>query len=1028
MGGTARRRSGRVSWVALGLTFILLLAVVVYQLLHQRIQFFLQKTNLVEGFVLLVLAAFVYIAVAFARSLTTQNQIETALRQSEELQRMALNAAHMGVWDWNIQTGEEHWSQEIECIFGLTPDPTGTEDKDFFQYVHPDDRFHLVESQRRAVEEGAVYAPEYRIIHPDGSLHWVTSRGQVLCNEVGQPVRLSGITMDVTARKQTEAALREREERFRSLLSNISGAVYRCAHDTEWTMEFISEPIQEITGYAASDFINNHTLTFAEIVALEDGDRIRQEIDSALAEKRPYVLEYRICHADGSIRWVYEKGQGIFDENDRLIWLDGVIFDITDRKRTEERLRLLESVVVNTSDAVVITEVCGTALSNLKIVYVNQAFSDITGYRRDEVLGRSPALLKGANTHRHELDRVYAALNCRSSLKTEFIAYRKDGSEFWLEMEMLPILNEQGNCTHWISVQRDMSDRKQTEETLRKNKEAAEEANRAKSQFLANMSHELRTPLNAIIGYSEMLQEDAEDLGYADLVPDLEKIRGAGKHLLSLINDILDISKIEAGKMELYPETFDIAQVIFEVESTIQPLMEKNHNTLQIHCPEAIGSMHTDLTKLRQSLFNLLSNAAKFTENGVVTLTVERGGVGSREWGVGSETPGMNWIRFCVTDSGIGMSLEQMSKVFHAFTQADASTTRKYGGTGLGLPITRHFCQMMGGDITVQSELGKGSSFIICLPAEVTPATEQYAERSPNVPTGTVAYQENQSFTSPFDKLPEPETSSEIATVLVIDDDATVRDLMARYLMREGFHIETATTGDEGLRRAKELLPDAITLDVLLPNMNGWEVLTALKADPELADIPVIVMSIVDDKHTGFRLGATDYLTKPIDYKRLTRLLHQYRPSVDAALLPFVGQVLVVEDDATTREMFRRMLEKEGWKVVEAENGRYALEYLAVTPPDLILLDLMMPEMDGFQFLMILRQHDEWCSLPVIVVTAMELTSADRLQLNGYAEQILQKGSFNRDDLLREVRDLVLSWVQNQPLPALYPSSSHSSL
>jgi CheY-like chemotaxis protein len=369
-----------------------------------------------------------------------------------------------------------------------------------------------------------------------------------------------------------------------------------------------------------------------------------------------------------------------------------------------------------------------------------------------------------------------------------------------------------------------------------------------------------------------------------------------------------------------------------------------------------------------------------------------------------------------------------MSKVFHAFTQADASTTRKYGGTGLGLAITRHFCQMMGGDITVQSELGKGSSFIICLPAEVTLATEQDAERSPNGPTGTVAYQENQSFTSPSAQLPKPETSSEIATVLVIDDDATVRDLMARYLMREGFHIETATTGDEGLRRAKELLPDAITLDVLLPNMNGWEVLTALKADPELADIPVIVMSIVDDKNTGFRLGATDYLTKPIDYKRLTRLLHQYRPSADAALLPFVGQVLVVEDDATTREMFRRMLEKEGWKVVEAENGRYALECLAVAPPDLILLDLMMPEMDGFQFLMILRQHDEWCSLPVIVVTAMELTSADRLQLNGYVEQILQKGSFNRDDLLREVRDLVLSWVQNQPLHPLYPSSSYSSL
>ncbi|NJO40061.1 MAG: response regulator [Cyanobacteria bacterium CRU_2_1] len=573
---------------------------------------------------------------------------------------------------------------------------------------------------------------------------------------------------------------------------------------------------------------------------------------------------------------------------------------------------------------------------------------------------------------------------------------------------MMPIANEQGRFTHWISVQRDTSDRKQAEETLRKSKEAAEEASRAKSQFLANMSHELRTPLNAIIGYSEMLQEDAEDLGYEDIVPDLEKIRSAGKHLLSLINDILDISKIEAGKMELYLETFDVSQVIFEVESTIQPLMEKNHNTLQIRCPHSLGSMNADLTKLRQALFNLLSNAAKFTENGTITLTVKEGW-GDEEMGgwrdeensqLESITPHSTplhseWITFSVSDTGIGMTLEQLERVFQAFTQADASTTRKYGGTGLGLAITRHFCQMMGGDITVSSQLGKGSTFTIRLPIN-----------------GVDRQEKDLPFSLPTSHPPHSTPAK--ATILVIDDDPSVQDLMSRYLAKEGFHIETASTGHEGLSRAKELLPDAITLDVLLPHMNGWEVLSALKTDPELADIPVVVMSIVDDKNLGFRLGATDYLTKPVDYKRLTRLLNQYHPRSENALPP-IGHVLVAEDDPTTREMFRRMLEKEGWNVIEAENGQRALEKLAEVQPNLILLDLMMPEMDGFQFITALRQNPAWRSLPIVVVTAMQLTLGDRLRLNGYVEQILQKGSYNRDDLLREIRDLVLSWVQRHP-------------
>ncbi|WP_088891601.1 PAS domain S-box protein [Leptolyngbya ohadii] len=819
------------------------------------------------------------------------------------------------------------------------------------------------------------------------------------------------VVQDITERQQRQADLREREERFRSLLSNISGAVYRCANDEQWTMEFISDAIEQITGHKTADFIDNNTLAYVDLIADEDKPMVQQTTEQAIQERRPYVLEYRLHHADGSLRWVYEKGQAILDARGEVTCLDGVIMDITDRKRTEERLRLLQSVVINTNDSVIIAETRLSPRGNgsaplhpplLEVVYVNQAFTNMTGYQSEEVMGRSPIVLIGEKTDEEVVNQLRQALMRQEGIQTELLAYRKDGSEFWLELEMLPIANEEGAITHWISVQRDTSQRKQAEDTLRKSKEAAEEASRAKSQFLANMSHELRTPLNAIIGYSEMLQEDAEDLGYGDIVPDLEKIRGAGKHLLALINDILDISKIEAGKMELYLETFDIEHLVMEVESTIQPLVEKNHNQLKICCPaglESLGTMQADLTKVRQALFNLLSNACKFTEQGTITLTIDR------QPETELRPP---QVVFQVSDTGIGMTLEQVQKVFQAFTQADASTTRKYGGTGLGLAITRHFCQMMGGEITVSSKVGEGSTFTIYLPLAVANFQEQSLRRGSLTEYG---------FTSAIgDRDGNP--VQRIGTILVIDDDPSVRELMCHYLSQDGLEVMTAASGTEGLELARVRRPDVITLDVLLPQMNGWEVLSLLKADAELADIPVIMMSIIDDKQQGFTLGASDYLTKPIDYKRLTRLLDRYRPQPGRGdtgsntAEDSIGRVLIAEDDRTTREMFRRMLEKEGWMVTEAENGRVALNLLKQDLPHLILLDLMMPEVDGFQVIHTLRQHPQWRSLPVIVVTAMDLTPHDRNYLSSSVEQVLQKGSYDRDALLHEVRELALSWVQ----------------
>ncbi|MBE7472776.1 MAG: hypothetical protein DPW09_12050 [Anaerolineae bacterium] len=554
------------------------------------------------------------------------------------------------------------------------------------------------------------------------------------------------------------------------------------------------------------------------------------------------------------------------------------------------------------------------------------------------------------------------------------------------------------NARLFKAAQEELAVRKRAEADLALARDQAIEASRAKSQFLANMSHELRTPLNAIIGYSEMLQEEATDLAQPDLIPDLEKIQAAGKQLLGLINDILDLSKIEAGKMTIYPETFDIATMVRDVVVTMQPLVAKKGNQLVVNCPDNLSSMVADLTKVRQSLFNLLSNAAKFTENGLITLSVERmkdeGGRRNEEDGNFILHPSA-FILFKVSDTGIGMSDEQMDRLFEAFTQADASTTRRYGGTGLGLAITQRFIQMMGGQITVDSEPGQGSTFTVRLPVVYQPPE---GETGPIEPVGDEAQSEPNGQ----------------ATILVIDDDPSVRDLMRRFFQKEGFRVVSAAGGEEGLRLARATQPDVITLDVIMPGVDGWAVLTTLKAEAALADIPVIMVTIVNDKSLGYTLGASDYMTKPIERERLLALLEKYRPISDDETGIVTPLILTVDDDADMRDMIRRTLEKQGWQVSEADNGQAGLERIAAQQPDVILLDLMMPKMDGFDFVAALRQNEAGRAIPIVVVTAKEITPAERQRLNSHVEKILQKGTFSREQLLAEVRDLVTASLRQR--------------
>ena len=570
------------------------------------------------------------------------------------------------------------------------------------------------------------------------------------------------------------------------------------------------------------------------------------------------------------------------------------------------------------------------------------------------------------------------AVDGRGVYELEHRLTRADGEWRWMAVRGVPVMDE-GAVSEWVGSHADITARREAEQALAAARDAAEEANRAKSQFIANMSHELRTPLSAVIGYSEMLEEEVEDAGQTHLLGDIGKIKGSARHLLSLINDVLDLSKIEANRMTVYAETFDVATLANDVAATVSALMRQKNNELVIDLEPGLGEMRSDQTKLRQCLFNLLSNAAKFTEGGRITLSGRRDGAN---------------LVFRVQDTGIGMTPEQLAKLFQRFTQADASTTRKFGGTGLGLAITRALCRLLGGDVAVQSETGHGSSFTITIPATLADQTQA------NLAAEQAA---------------EPPLDGD-GSVLIIDDDPAQRDLMTRFLRREGFEAVSAADGQSGLQMARAVRPRAIMLDVMMPGMDGWAVLSQLKADPVLATTPVVMVSFVNEQALGMSLGAADWVPKPIEWDELRRVMDRFREDG--------GEALIVDDDPGLRERLRATLERNGWTVAEADNGRTALDIVAHRPPRVILLDLMMPVMDGFSFLKALRERPGCENIPVVVLTARDLSADDRMRLGG-ADRVLSKGETSLRDIAGQLRALAPNdGVPNEPVDA--PLAQHT--
>ncbi|MCX6144618.1 MAG: response regulator [Ignavibacteriales bacterium] len=515
---------------------------------------------------------------------------------------------------------------------------------------------------------------------------------------------------------------------------------------------------------------------------------------------------------------------------------------------------------------------------------------------------------------------------------------------------------------------------KRNEELSAKNKEI-EKAYKVKSEFLSSMSHELRTPLNSIIGFSSVLLGPSGDPLTPDQRMALEKVLKNGKHLLQLINDILDISKLESGRMMLSVETEDVSTILSNCVLIVEPLIQSKRLNLTQDIQENLPPLTTDIVKVRQILVNLLSNAGKFTEKGGIAITVRQSDAGI--------------VSFSVKDTGIGIESKNFDRVFEEFQQVDSSSTRKYKGTGLGLPIARRLARMLGGDLAVESELGKGSTFTLTVPSKLpTRLTEMQASTQMPVPMPQVVRSEPSRPQLPIPaSIPQPLRTGQQVQILSIDDDPDVIEILRKYLVPEGYSLIGALSGDEGLELALRTKPDLITLDIMMPKKDGWQVLRELKANPETREIPVIIHSIIDNRPLALSLGAVDVMMKPTDPKRLLTLVKKHYKSGDQF-------ILVVDDNLDFALACKDLLKRDGLNVKIATRGEEAVKILEESIPSLILLDLVMPGMDGFSVIHALQSKEQWTNIPVVVLTGKSLSEEDHKSLDPFIADYLMKDSF----------------------------------
>jgi signal transduction histidine kinase/DNA-binding response OmpR family regulator len=661
-----------------------------------------------------------------------------------------------------------------------------------------------------------------------------------------------------------------------------------------------------------------------------------------------------------------------------VLSLAGLLFAAALLLRAAAAARKLSEQVQKLFGAVMVRAPVGLALVTKSgvITQSNPAFSALVG-AKEPVEGKRLGVVSApvAEVVLPGIRGVEREGQAVATERQEAIEIVTDGQVNFVSTTIFPLgLEESDETGSAVGILlKDTTKQREWELAIEEERDRADAANRAKSAFIANMSHELRTPVTAVLGYCELLEDEVADLGAEgeDLLPDLRKIGINARHLLGLINDVLDLSKIEAQKMEIFPVDAPLGRLLEEVSASIGSLVEKNGNVFEMinHAGDVV--LHTDDLKLKQILLNLIGNAAKFTKNGTIRLIVDH-----------ELREGVGFTTMRVTDTGIGMSPDQVANLFQRFNQADQSTTRKYGGTGLGLALTKAIATMLGGDIRVDSEEGKGSTFSFSIPDIYVGAPVDESEISTLV-TGAAKPAANASSGGP--------------RILVVDDEAAAREFLTRVLTREGFEVITANDGRSGVDLARKLKPKAILLDVMMPGVDGWRALRELRDDAATADIPVIIQTVLDEENFAYALGASGFLQKPISRGDLVEAMHDVM-SVNG------DHILVVDDDRDAVDRTASLLEKDGWRVARAYDGRQAIAELERDAPAVVLVDLIMPGMDGYALIRAIRENPQWANIPVVVLTADDVSSDRVRRLATSTSEIVQKGGKPIADLVADLR------------------------
>lgn len=523
-------------------------------------------------------------------------------------------------------------------------------------------------------------------------------------------------------------------------------------------------------------------------------------------------------------------------------------------------------------------------------------------------------------------------------------------------------------------------------------RDQALQANQAKSRFIANISHEFRTPLNALLGYSEIIQEEAKERGHVCYLDDLSRLREASQRLLGLVNDALAVARIETGKIELNLSNIELEPLVADLLNSLQPRLHKQHNQIQVHYEGQQRELYADAEKLKQILFNLLDNANKFTHAGHITLTITPKTLGHE-----------HWFEFQIADTGIGIETTQIDTLFELFTQADESSSRRYEGTGMGLALSQRFSHLMGGTITATSVLGQGSTFTVTLPAEVQPDCCFVCPPLTTSPQEALTNPEQIRFKEADKTQTLPERRQKLTTLLLLTTPAD--KTTPQFLTHQGFRVQTCFDPMDGLTIAKNLQPDVIIFESFPANSSGWSLFQGLKRDPKLATVPLIVLSALNQHQAVFTRGISGCLTKPVGNEYLSLMAQQFALNNN-------HEILLVESDRTLRQMMQRALEKSGWTLRQATHGQQALDLLQQHQPGLILLDLYLPQMDGFKFVQTLRQHKEWRKLPIVVISSNELTKSECMQLNGWT--VMNTNQDPNPQQLQLLHDMVLSCVRGR--------------